>query len=79
MRVRGPTAVRNNDLALTLQALQQVIAVIESYEPDQRNPARYMRQLRHILRNPDFRAAVSRLDADAREPNVPLAARETAS
>jgi hypothetical protein len=68
-----------NDLALTLQALQQVFAVIEAYEPDQRNPGRHMRRMRHILRNPDLRAAVHRLDEDAQERHVPLDARQTAS
>jgi hypothetical protein len=48
-------------MALALHALQQAFAIVESYEPDQRNPSRYMRQLRRVLRNADLQAAVSRL------------------
>jgi hypothetical protein len=53
------------DLTLALQALHQAFAIVESYEPDQRNPSRYMRQLRRVLRNPDLQAAVSRLSRSA--------------
>ena len=52
----------NSDLALALSALRKAFAIIELYEPDQRNPSRYMRQLRRVLRSPDLQAAVTRLE-----------------
>src|SRR5262249_23634618 len=52
----GVVMMQERDLELALPALQQAFAIVESYEPDQRNPSRYMRQLRRVLRNPDLQS-----------------------
>ena len=61
----GAISMDERDLALAVHALHQAFAIVESYEPDQRNPSRYMRQLRRVLRNPDLQAAVGRLSRNA--------------
>jgi hypothetical protein len=54
----GPDPSR--DLAVVLDANREALTVIEDHDPD-RNPARFMRQLRRVYDNPNLRNAVKRL------------------
>ena len=52
------------DLDLVVRVVDEALTVIDDYDPD-RNPARCMRQIRHLLDTPKLRSAIRRLRQNA--------------